>query len=698
MNKSTYANLGDIILDCAAIFQPPERMTVSEAARKYITLHNPPAYVGKYQSDTTPYMDEPMDEYASRRQNGLVFVGPAQCAKTQGLLLNTVGYTIKCNPADIILYSPTQAAARDFSKRRIDRMHRHSPDVGEQLVPGQHSDNTFDKFYKSGMMLTLSWPSVTEMAGKPVPITLLTDYDRMPMNVDGEGSPYALAQKRTTTFGSFSMTVAESSPSKDITDARWKPSPQRPHEAPPCEGILALYNSGDRRRWHWPCPHCGEFFEGSFSDLHWDDNPDPSAAAATVYMMCPHNGCVIRPDSRYWMNTRGKWVKEGQRVVRGAELGSGTIEGEGLHTKAASFWLKGPAAAFTTWEELVSKYLIAENEYRNTGSQEALKVTVNTDQGEPYLPRGMEGDLVAEELQNCAVSLPERKVPADVRALVATCDVQKNSWKVQVFGIMPGAPFELSVVDRFEILKSNRTDEDGERLWVRPADHPEDWDLLITEVMERRYDLADDRGTMGISLTLCDSGGKEGVTNNAYLFYGRLRKKGLTSRFLLVKGASSKNAPRIEVSYPDSQRKDRLAHARGEVPVLMLNTDILKDYVHGMLPKVEYTQEGEVRTGRIRFPNWLPESFYEEYTVEVRTAKGWINKANRRNESLDLTVYAVAGCLHRGLERVNWTSVVPWLAPWESNEMVAWKAAAGAPVAPAPRTLYGRAQLGEALG
>nr|WP_285222385.1 phage terminase large subunit family protein [Escherichia coli] len=21
-----------------------------------------------------------------------------------------------------------------------------------------------------------------------------------------------------------------------------------------------MYNRGDRRRWYWPCPHCGEYF------------------------------------------------------------------------------------------------------------------------------------------------------------------------------------------------------------------------------------------------------------------------------------------------------------------------------------------------------------------------------------------------------------------------------------------------------
>ena len=81
-------------------------------------------------------------------------------------------------------------------------------------MPSKDSDNTFDKYYRSGMILTLSWPSIAELSGRPVGRTFLTDYDRMPMNVDGEGSPFDLARKRTTTFGSSACTIAESSPGK----------------------------------------------------------------------------------------------------------------------------------------------------------------------------------------------------------------------------------------------------------------------------------------------------------------------------------------------------------------------------------------------------------------------------------------------------------------------------------------------------
>jgi phage terminase large subunit GpA-like protein len=361
------------------------------------------------------------------------------------------------------------------------------------------------------------------------------------------------------------------------------------------------------------------------------------------------------------------------------------------------------AAAFTTWPNLVKKMLDAEQDYIRTGSTEALKTTINTDQGEPYLPRGMDSARLAEDIQAHAVEMPEKKVPADTRALFATCDVQKNRWEVQVHGVMPGEPYNLVVVDRFAIIKSERKDEDGERLWVKPAEHPEDWNLLIPEVMDRTYPLADGSGVMKIAMTVCDSGGKAGATANAYKFYGTLVGKGKAERFMLVKGHAKPNAPRVEIAYPDSERKDRLAKARGEVPVMMLQANILKDALNGMLPVAEETsqsltedQPAKVSAGRIIFPAWLPDSFFEELTVEVRTPKGWENKHARRNESWDLLYYCLGVCTHRRVEHTNWASPPPWLATWEKNPFVVLTQKTSTPTnVAAAATLQ---SLGEALG
>lgn len=663
-----YTSLGDIVCAATEVLRPAERLTIPQSAVKYRKLHNPGAYSGDWKNEKVPYIVEPQEVLTSREFNACVFVGGAQLAKTE-MILNWLTHSVMCDPMDMMIVQTAQSTARDFSIRRIDRLHRHTKDVGKLALKG-NKDNVFDKHYRNGMMLSLSWPSINELSGRPVPHMALTDYDRMPEDIDGEGSPFDLARKRTTTFGSSAMTLAESSPGFEVKDPRWVAS--SPHEAPPCPGILALYNRGDRRRWFWPCPMCNGFFEPAFKLLHWDPTTDLLAAAESARMLCPHCRKDIQHHHKEAMNIDGLWLKEGQRII-----GSGRVAGTAVRSDIASFWLKGPAAAFINWQKMVMNYLLAEQEFERTGSQEALKSTVNTDQGEPYYPRGTESLRAPEEMKDRAVVAPTKQdgdknqplVPEGVRFLIAQVDVQANRWEVQIHGVIPnGERYDLQVIDRFPIIKSERIDpKTNEHAWVKPGTYLEDWDLLRDQVMLREYELEDGSGFMAIKMTVCDSGGKGGTTANAYNFWRKMRREGLHHRLLLLKGEKPRPGdPRIRIEFPDSgNAKGRQANARGEIPVMFINTNLIKDDLNGRLDRDD---EGG---GRIIYPDWLEDDWFVELTGEVRTSKGWETVGSkRRNEAWDLLVYAIATCLHLGVERWNWDDVPGWAAEWSDNSLV----------------------------
>lgn len=680
-------HLGALLLSVVALLKPPERLEVHEAAARYVHLENPPVYSGPYDNDQTPYMVEPMNMTQSRDHTALIFVGPAQSGKTEAIVLNVLAYSIKCNPLDIILYHMSQTAAGDFSERRVGRLHRNSKAIGAELAGGQHSDNTYRKLYKSGMMFTISWPSINEMSSKPVPVVMFTDYDRMPEDVGGEGSPFTLGKKRTQTFRNFGMTIVDTSPGHPVEDAK---EVLKGHQAPKCKGALDLYNQGNRCRWHWPCPYCGEFFEPSFKLLVYDVHaPEDESGERrrlsdleieqSTFMACPVSGCRIEHHHKKSMNKLGVWLAEGEKITK-----EGVRYGIARQSRTASYWLKGPAANFVTWGELAVKYTNALESYENTGDDKVLKAVTNTDLGEPYVPKSLEQARNASDLMDMATGRPLKVVPLDGRVLIATIDVQKNAFVVQVHAIRPATDkegdyvdgaYDIAVIDRFNIHKSERLDDEGERLWVKPATHSEDWKLIVSQVMEKRYDLEGGNGTMGISLTLCDSGGKAGVTSKAYNFYRTtIVTEGLQSKFILIKGEPKPNAPRVALEYPDTQRKDRLAQARGEIPILFFNSNILKDFLNGML---DQTRKGG---GMIEFPAGLDAKFYEELVAEVRTSKGWDNPSRRRNESWDLLTYCIGALIYRRIEHVTWSKPPTWLARWEQNPAVQLEAAAATQV------------------
>ncbi|MCY0656396.1 terminase gpA endonuclease subunit, partial [Klebsiella pneumoniae] len=80
----------------------------------------------------------------------------------------------------------------------------------------------------------------------------------------------------------------------------------------------------------------------------------------------------------------------------------------------------------------------------------------------------------------------------------------------------------------------------GEALPIHPGAYPEDWSLLITDVLDKTYRLQSNQDKrMPILAMAVDSGGEDGVTDNAYKFWRQCRRDGVHKRVYLIKGDSA---------------------------------------------------------------------------------------------------------------------------------------------------------------
>ena len=686
-----FKSIEEMVWSAAAMVRPKEKLTISQWAEKYRYINNPGSYVGPWDNKKAPYLVEVMDTLASLDHTAVAFAGPARSGKSD-IAFCYLGYTAHHDPADMSIYFMSNFYARDWSQSDLAKVFAAKPpnakrSIFEQLLmPGKQNRNTFDIRFMSGMRLNLRWPAITEVSGKTFPRGLLNDYDHMEQDVAKMGSPFDLVRKRSTSFKRFAMTYAESTPAFPVVDPNW--IAETLHQAPPVEeGILKVYNQGDRRRWYWRClnTECRESFEPDFDLFDYDMDAgrgDPVAIGRSVKMICPCCGHGMTQDDRYQLNLGGKWLKDGQTWDR-----HGVVHGDPPNNPTASFWLKGPAALFQDWPTMVTRYVQAMREFENTRTVSSLKATMEVDQGKPFVMPRDKTSRLPEDLMSRAEdwggTQEEPVVPEGVRFLIATVDVQRSppAFVVQITGVGVGGDFFL--VDAFKIRKSNRIDESdrrGERAQIDPAAYLQDWDRLIEEVIEKTYPLADGSGRrMAIKITGCDSGGQAGVTPNAYDFWRRLRDdpdgKGHHRRFHLIKGEGSKTgkdiskAPRRRLTYPDATRKDRHSGARGDVPLELFNADLLKDTVYARLGSTK------PETGMIRFPHWAPNWIYTQLVNETRTSTGWLKKPGQRNETFDLTYYAVGLCLHPNirLEHVDWSQpdrLPQWMKPWDENPLI----------------------------
>ncbi|MDP2262670.1 MAG: phage terminase large subunit family protein [Hydrogenophaga sp.] len=682
-----YANaLSDICASYEAL-RPPRRLSVSQGAAANLFIKQPGGYVGQWSADETPYMSEPMDMLASRRHEAVCFVGPARTGKTMGLLEGWGAHVIVNDPGDLLIVQMTQDKAREYSKTRIDRMLRHSPHLAALKSTSAQDDNTHDKMFRHGMWLRVGWPTVSQLSSSDYRYVGLTDYDRMPADIDGEGSAFALGLKRTTTFLSRGMCMVESSPGYDVTDPNWQPVTS--HEAPPADGVLSIYNRGDRRRWYWKCRDCHEWFEaapgiGLFGlpprkhlvDIVREADLN-TLADQYAKVICPHCGSIIEKRHKHELNRAGRWLQDGLSLTSDDE-----VVGQAMVSSIASYWLGGVAAAYQPWKSLVLRYLQGLREYALAGSELTLRTTTNTDQGMPYTPVHMleSAEASANPATRGDATMERHTVPAETRYLTAQVDVQGGSgarFEVQIHAHGPN--YEQWMVNRFAVKDSRRPGVGTEWAPIDPASYPEDWDRLVDEVLLTTYKTPIEGVELRVLMTAIDSGGeagkdaegnKAGVTANAYAFYRRLRARGdgLHERVMLTKGRAGREVP----MYRKTLVGGRTPAEKGDVPLHTFNTDLMKDAVDSCLKR---TVPGP---GYIHFPvpkgpknpdGWLPMSFFDELKAEVRDKTGKWHKIRKRNEALDLFVMARVISLRLGVDKIkDWSRAPKWAAPLEQND------------------------------
>lgn len=655
---------------------PVERVPVAVAAERHRKISTGGART-PWRNDVAPYMVEPMNMSDSRRYRGLVFVGPARSVKSEALINNVIAHRVMCRPRVGRLICPDANAAREYSISKIDQMLLDSPDIAARLMPGRYANTTYDKRFLGGMRLSIGWPVKSQLAMVDLFDILFTDYDRGPMDVEGEGSPWSLGFKRIQTSGTQGMAIAESSPGKPITDEAWRAPADAPHMAPPCEGILSLYNDGTRARRYWQCDHCGELFEPDFKLFDYPKDGDPMDRGRKAVLICPHHGCVHEPSRRRDLDAAGVWLHEGPGGVLAQ------IDDEVRDTEIVSYWLKGPCAAFQPWAQLVSQYLTAKETYEATGSEEKLKTTVNVDQALPYKPQASdsETELSPDMLRDKPAPIAAKILPAGARFVLLSVDVQANRFVVQADAF--GVGLERWMVDRFDIHTPPAKAPGAGARAIAPPLYSEDW-AALDELLNRPYPVEGSGWRMLPAAIIVDSGGAPGTTQNAYAWWRKARKTFGRRRVFLVKGLGGVDRqPRAQEREPEKIDQTRQTKAnprrRKTVNVVFAASDVLKDEVAvSLVRKVP-------GPGAYHLASGLPPEVFTELCAERRSADGWdLKPGQRRNEAFDCAYYGKALAIVLGAESIDWTNPPLWAASIEVN---AWALRPDNDNAPVPLAL-----------
>jgi phage terminase large subunit GpA-like protein len=388
--------------------RPEPQLTVSEWADEHRMLSSKASSEpGRWRTSRTPYLKEAMDCLSSSHSaQRVVMMFAAQTGKTEAGS-NFLGYVIHHAPGPMLLVQPTVEMAKRLSKQRLESLISETPCLRERIAPARSRDsgNTlFAKEYPGGILVITGSNSASGLRSMPCRYLFLDEVDAFPADVDGEGDPVTLAERRTTTFARRKILLTSTPTVKGSSR------------------IEAEYLRSDQRRFFVPCPSCGEMQWLKWPQMKWEkDKPE------TARYECEHCKEQFSEVSKGRMLAAGEW--------------RATAPGDG---KTAGFHLSGlySPLGWLSWAELVDDFLRAK------GDAPLLKTFVNTRLAETWDEQtGTRID--AEGLMERVEQYERGVVPDGVLCLTAGVDVQDNRLAVSIWGY--GRSEEAWLIEHTEI-------------------------------------------------------------------------------------------------------------------------------------------------------------------------------------------------------------------------------------------------------
>jgi phage terminase large subunit GpA-like protein len=347
--------------------------------------------------------------------------------------------------------------------------------------------------------------------------------------------------------------------------------------------INRAWLASDMRRYWVPCPHCGAEQWLKWAQVQWPEG-DPDAA---LYA-CECCAVLWTEGERTTAIRRGRWIAE--RPER----------------KTAGFHLSELYSPWRRLSEIVAGFFDAK------GAPETLKVWTNTSLGEVWKDNEGEG-VDADDLPGRREAYDVDHVPDGVLVVVAAIDVQNDRLEVEFKGFGVG---EESWGLDYVVLAGDPGRDDV-------------WDRL-SEQLDRTF-TRDDGAALGVYAAGLDTGGHH--TKTAYE-YAR-KKRGLV---FALKGIGGAGKPLVK---PGTTIK------KSGVRLWIVGVDTAKELL--LMSRIQISEPGP---GYMHWPisNQFGTGYFEQLTAEravTRFSHGqpykvWTLPSGKRNEALDLNVYALA--------------------------------------------------------
>ena len=584
--------------------KPDPLLSVSEWADKHRVLSQRAASEpGRWRTSRTPYLKEIMDclSPASKIERVVIMkgsqIGGTECGN------NWIGYVIHQAPGPMMAVAPTVELAKRNSKQRIVPQIEDSPVLRERVKPSRSRDsgNTIlSKDFPGGVLILTGANSAVGLRSMPARYLFLDEVDGYPGDVEGEGDPILLAERRASTFQRRKVLLVSTPKIKGLSRIE--------HE----------YETSDQRRYFVPCPECREYQALRFECLVWPkDKPEQARYA------CAHCGSLIEEHCKTQMLERGEWRPTAPKAA--VDIGN-SGRTAGFHLSS----LYSPVGWFS-WADAA---VLFEASKKNP---ELLKGFVNTVLGETWVETGEAPDW--QRLYDRRERWVPGTVPAGGLFLTAGADVQKDRIEVDVWAW--GRGLKSWLVEHLVIEGGPEREESWAAL-----------DRLLSQVWQHEGGAA-----LGLAKLAIDTGYEK------IPVYAWARRAGV-KQVAPVRGKKSfdQSSPVSGPSYVDASDGGKKLRRGARLYSVAVSAFKIETYRFLRLERPTDEERAGGRTyppGTIHLPHWVEDEWLKQFVAEqlitVRTRRGFPRhewqKLRERNEALDCRVYARAAAWIEGADR-----------------------------------------------
>jgi phage terminase large subunit GpA-like protein len=331
---------------------PPPALSVSEWADQHRMLSSEAsAEPGQWRTKRVPYMRAVMDALSPLNPiERVVVMKGAQLGGTEAIL-NALGYLIHLAPGPALLVQPTVEVAQRFSKQRLTPMIEATPVLRGRVREARSRDsgNTLlVKQFPGGLVIITGANSAAGLRSMPIRYLECDEVDEYPGDVEGQGDPISLAEKRTSTFANRKVLLVSTPTIKGLSR------------------IEAEFLTTDQRRYFVRCPYCDHWDYIRWPQIRWEEN-----RPETAHLIC--TACQGRIEERM----KGELLAGGE--WRPTATGDGRTAG--FHLSA----LYSPLG-WVSWQHIVREFLKADAAAKR-GDFTLLKTWVNARLGETWEER-----------------------------------------------------------------------------------------------------------------------------------------------------------------------------------------------------------------------------------------------------------------------------------------------------------------------